>query len=102
MLLLVNVRFLFYKLQGFKLCIEVNLESYKEKCSPGLFSLVVRASAQEPEGQGFNSWSRAWTSIADLIPSPDQGTNGRQPIEVSLPHQCFSFSLPLFPTFHSV
>lgn len=60
-----------------------------------LADAVVGASALEPKNLQFNSQSRAYTWVTDSIPLPSQGTNRRQPVDVSyLSHEWFSL-LPL-------
>ena len=51
----------------------------------------VGALPHTPKGRQFNSWSGHIPSCRFI---PSQGTYRRQPINVSLPHQWFSLSLP--------
>lgn len=74
--------------------------SSKQRVSPGWCGPGVRASACGPKGLGLNSPSRARRSVAGLIPGPQCGACGRQPIAVSLSYECLSLSL--LPPFHSL
>lgn len=63
---------------------------------------VVKSVGPLAEGFWVWFWSRSRTSVAGMIPSPDQGKCGRQPIMMSLSHCCFSRSLCLSPSLHTL
>ena len=54
---------------------------------PGRVTQLVGASSHTPKGYGFDSQSGHILRLGSV--------HRRQPIDVSLPHQCFPFLLPL-------
>ena len=61
------------------------------KMGPGWVAQLVGVTSRLPKAYEFDFWSGHMTQVAGLIPS--LGAYGRQPINVSLSHQCFFLSL---------